>query len=168
MIICPNCKHQEPAGALFCSECGMQLVQLEGQKTQQIVRETDDLKTAPISESSLPGRNVDTWISLHLIDSGQIIPVSERTEFTLGRISDKQPIMPDIDLAPYQAFDHGVSRLHAVIRLVSGQATVMDLGSSNGSYLNGVRLIANTESPIKHGDLLALGKLKIQIILNIG
>lgn len=166
MIICPNCKHQEPSGALFCGECGMQLVRLEGQKTQQINPETNDLKTAPISEASLSNLS-DTWISLHLLDSGQIIPVSDRTEFTLGRISEKQPIMPDIDLTPYQAFDHGVSRLHAVIRLVSGQATVMDLGSSNGSYLNGVRLIANVESPLKHGDLVAIGKLKIQIILNI-
>jgi hypothetical protein len=166
MITCPNCKNQEPSGALFCGECGMPLVRLEGQKTQQINPETNDLKTAPISEDSLSSLS-DTWISLHLLDSGQIIPVSDRTEFTLGRISEKQPIMPDIDLTPYQAFDHGVSRLHAVIRLVSGQATVMDLGSSNGSYLNGVRLIANVESPLKHGDLVAIGKLKIQIILNI-
>ncbi len=166
MIICPNCKHQEPSGALFCGECGMQLVRLEGQKTQKINPEANDLKTAPISENSLSSLS-DTWISLHLLDSGQIIPVSDRTEFTLGRISEKQPIMPDIDLTPYNAFDHGVSRLHAVIRLVSGQATVMDLGSSNGSYLNGVRLIANVESPLKHGDLVAIGKLKIQIILNI-
>ena len=26
MIICPNCHHQEFAGALFCSECATQLV----------------------------------------------------------------------------------------------------------------------------------------------
>ncbi len=65
------------------------------------------------------------------------------------------------------AFEHGVSRLHAVIRLVNGEASLMDLGSSNGTYLNGVRLIPNTESPIRHGDLVALGKLKIQIILSL-
>ena len=26
MIVCPNCKHQELDGSLFCSECGAQLV----------------------------------------------------------------------------------------------------------------------------------------------
>ncbi len=29
MIICPNCHHQEFAGALFCSECATQLVVTE-------------------------------------------------------------------------------------------------------------------------------------------
>jgi hypothetical protein len=165
MIICPNCKHEELTGALFCSECGMQLVKMPGQTTQKIEVEPDNMKTAPISEQSLPDSN-DNWISLHLVDSGQIIPVSGRTEFTLGRVSDKQPIMPDIDLTSHQAFDHGVSRLHAVIRRVDNQVTVMDLGSSNGTYLNGVRMIADVVNPLNQGDLLALGKLKIQIILN--
>lgn len=165
MIICPNCKHQELTGAFFCSECGMQLVKTPGQTTQQIEIEPGNMKTAPISEQSLPD-STDNWISLHLVDSGQIIPVSGRTEFTLGRVSDRQPIMPDIDLTNHQAFDHGVSRLHAVIRRVDNQVTVMDLGSSNGTHLNGVRLTANVINPLNQGDLLALGKLKIQIILN--
>jgi pSer/pThr/pTyr-binding forkhead associated (FHA) protein len=142
----------------------MQLVQLDGHKTQQISKDTEDLNTAPIHAAP---EAMSTWISLHLLDSGQIIPISDRTEFTIGRISENQPIMPDIDLSPYMAFEHGVSRLHAVIRLVNGEASLMDLGSSNGTYLNGVRLIPNTESPIRHGDLVALGKLKIQIILSL-
>jgi hypothetical protein len=165
MIICPNCKYQELTGALFCSECGMQLVKTPGQTTQQIEIELGNMKTTPISEQSLSDSN-DNWISLHLVDSGQIIPVSGRTEFTLGRVSDRQPIMPDIDLTPHNAFDHGVSRLHAVIRRADNQVAVMDLGSSNGTYLNGVRLIADVVNPLNQGDLLALGKLKIQIILN--
>ncbi len=166
MIVCSNCKHEEPTGALFCSECGMQLVRREGQTTQQIKLDPEIAQTAPVTEHPV-GNSAEAWISLHLLDNGQIISVSDRKEFSLGRISDKQPIMPDIDLTSYQAFDHGVSRLHAVIRQYENQAVVMDLGSSNGSYLNGVRLIANVESPLAQGDLLALGKLKIQIILNL-
>jgi hypothetical protein len=165
MIVCSNCKHEEPTGALFCSECGMQLVRLEGQTTQKIKLDREIAQTAPVTEQ--PAANsAGAWISLHLVDNGHIISVSDRKEFSLGRISDKQPIMPDIDLTSYHAFDHGVSRLHAVIRQNDDQAVVMDLGSSNGSYLNGVRLIANVESPLAQGDFLALGKLKIQIILN--
>jgi pSer/pThr/pTyr-binding forkhead associated (FHA) protein len=41
----------------------------------------------------------------------------------------------------------------------------MDLGSANGTYLNGKRLGPNTEQSISHGDIIALGKLKIQILL---
>jgi len=166
MIVCSNCKNHEPTGALFCSECGIQLVKTQVPTTQKIELESDDMGAGPVSGQS-SSRPSDHWISLHLVDSGQIIQISDRADFSLGRISDKQPIMPDIDLTPYQAFDHGVSRLHAVIRRADNQAVVMDLGSSNGSYLNGARLIANVESPLAQGDLLALGKLKIQIFLNL-
>jgi len=165
MITCPNCKHPEPAGAIFCSECGMQLLEIEPKKTQQIVDETPDSGPAPARP--VQQQIQDAWISLHLLDSGQVLSINDRTEFTLGRSSESQPIMPDIDLNPYRAYDHGVSRLHAVIKSVNGQTIVMDLGSSNGTYLNGARLAPNVPNPLRHGDVIALGKLKMQVILSL-
>jgi pSer/pThr/pTyr-binding forkhead associated (FHA) protein len=41
----------------------------------------------------------------------------------------------------------------------------MDLGSSNGTYLNGKRLSPNVENVIGHGDVVTLGKLKMQVLL---
>ncbi|NCP86878.1 MAG: hypothetical protein CO094_04190 [Anaerolineae bacterium CG_4_9_14_3_um_filter_57_17] len=164
MIICPSCKHEEPSGAIFCSECGMQIVEFESKQTQQITGDQSDLGTDPIE--SAPQQIGSDWITLHLLDSGQMLPISDRTEFTLGRISDNQPIMPDVDLTPYRAYDHGISRLHAVIKSINGKAIVMDLGSSNGTYLNGTRLMPNIETPLRHGDVIALGKLKMQVILS--
>ena len=163
MITCPNCKNQEPPGAIFCSECGMQLVQFEGKKTKQIDMEASS-GTAPMQASAAPKAPVN-WISLHLLENGQIIPISDRLEFTMGRTSENQPIMPDVDLSSAKAYEYGVSRLHAVVRLLNGMIILMDLGSSNGTYLNGVRLMPNIEHPIKHGDIVSLGKLKIQIVL---
>jgi pSer/pThr/pTyr-binding forkhead associated (FHA) protein len=164
MIICPNCKHEEIEGAIFCSECGTQLVRSDAGTTQQIASEdADKIPTSPL-DSGLPNPN-NVWISLHMLDSGQILPISERNEFTMGRISDSQPIMPDIDLSSFKAYDNGVSRLHAVIRRNSGSVIVMDLGSSNGTYVNGARLVPNLEQPLRHGDIVALGKLKMQVVL---
>lgn len=162
MITCPNCKHLEADGAIFCSECGMQLIQYSPGQTQKF--DLNDLGTAPIQSEMLPQSTA--WISLNMLESGQILPVSERTEFTLGRISENQPIMPDIDLSPFKAFDNGVSRLHAVIRYNAGNVIIMDLGSSNGTYINGTRIVPNVEQPLRHGDIIALGKLKIQIVLS--
>ena len=73
--------------------------------------------------------------------------------------------MPDIDLTPYQAYASGVSRLHSVLKREGNRVFVMDLGSSNGTYLNGKRLKPNVDQTLNHGDMLALGKLKIQILL---
>jgi hypothetical protein len=163
MITCPNCKHAEADGAIFCGECGAQLIRLEGQ-TQNFPDLAEDLISAPIGEETIDTGGA--WISLHLIESGEILPISERADFTLGRVSENQPIMPDVDLSSFKAYDNGVSRLHAVIRRNDGGVMVMDLGSANGTYINGVRITPNIEQPLHHGDVMALGKLKIQIILS--
>ncbi len=113
-----------------------------------------------------PPLSLQSWISLHLIESGQILPLADRTEFTLGRSAEGQPIVPDVDLSPYNAYANGVSRLHAAIKLVKNQVVAVDLGSSNGTYLNGVRLTPYIETPITHGDLIYLGKLKMQVLID--
>jgi pSer/pThr/pTyr-binding forkhead associated (FHA) protein len=100
-----------------------------------------------------------------MIESGQILPLADRTEFTLGRSAEGQPIIPDVDLSPYNAYTNGVSRLHAAIKLVKNQVVVVDLGSSNGTYLNGMRLSPYIETLVAHGDYIYLGKLKIQVLI---
>jgi hypothetical protein len=164
MIVCSNCKHQEADGSIFCSECGMQLIQYSVAETQRFTPGPNEMGTSPINPETL-NRTSQAWISLHMLDSGQILPVSERMEFTMGRVSENQPIMPDVDLSPFKAFDCGVSRLHAVIRNNGGNTIIMDLGSSNGTYINGTRIVPNIEQPLRHGDIVALGKLKMQIVL---
>jgi pSer/pThr/pTyr-binding forkhead associated (FHA) protein len=51
--------------------------------------------------------------------------------------------------------DMGVSRTHAQIIRQGDQTLIEDLGSTNGTYVNGVRISAPT--PIKPGDTLQLG-----------
>jgi hypothetical protein len=166
MIICTNCQYKNVSGAVFCAECGAQLDGVETLVTQAITDEqiAEELKkrSGRPEPASAPS---NSWISLHLMDSGKILPLASRNEFTLGRLSEGQPIMPDIDLTPYQAYASGVSRLHAVVKREDNRVAVMDLGSSNGTYVNGRRLNPHTEESLSHGDIVALGKLKIQILL---
>jgi len=166
-ISCPNCKSENISGIVFCSECGARL-----QYSDALV--TQDISTAQVREAlakhrtqpmTSPHAEVTTWASLHLLDTGQMLSLVDRNEFTLGRVSDGQPIMPDIDLSVHQAYAAGVSRLHAVLKRIGSRIVIMDLGSANGTYLNGRRLGPNVEQSINHGDIIALGKLKIQILL---
>jgi pSer/pThr/pTyr-binding forkhead associated (FHA) protein len=129
------------------------------------MQEAAQSKPQPLQPA--PPVALNTWVTLHLMDTGQVIPLNDRSEFTLGRISDGQPVMPDIDLSPYQAYAHGVSRLHAVIKQASHHVLVMDLGSVNGTYVNGRRLNPNVEQPVNNGDIISLGKLKMQVLLKI-
>ena len=166
MIVCSNCRHANMSGAMFCAECGAQLIGRDALITQTI--STDKFKKvskkAGDEEAYQDFDVTDAWGSLHLLDTGQVLPLSSRNEFTMGRISEGQPIMPDIDLSPFQAYAAGVSRLHAVIKREAGRIIFMDLGSANGTYINGKRLSPNIEQIVNHGDIIALGKLKMQIL----
>jgi hypothetical protein len=153
---------------MFCTECGAQLLDKDGLTTQNI--STDKINTT-LSEPPQARQEtfqqfeaVDAWGSMHLLETGQVLPLSSRNEFTLGRISEGQPIMPDIDLTPYNAYVGGVSRLHAIVKRDGSRIVLMDLGSANGTYINGKRLEPNVEQVINHGDIVALGKLKIQFL----
>ncbi len=51
--------------------------------------------------------------------------------------------------------DPSASHRHARIDLVAGQANIIDLGSSNGTWVNGQRI--SGPHPLKHGDHLQVG-----------
>ena len=165
MIVCENCKSQEPNGAVFCSECGAQLFQINPDQTHEFDIEPEGVLRVPSTEEQAP-KQVISRVSLHLLESGIILDFSERSEYTLGRLSENQPIEPDIDLSPYKAFDNGVSRLHAVIKQSAAKVVLVDLGSSNGTYINGLRIPPHVDYSMQHGDILALGKLKMQLLLH--
>ena len=169
MILCPNCQHKEVPGAVFCSQCGAQLLEATSTRTHKIntaeAKRIDPSRGVTDAFRKTPPQALDSWISLHMMDSGQILTLADRNEFTLGRVAESQPIMPDIDLTPYDAYTAGVSRLHAVIKLINKRIIAMDLGSSNGTFVNGTRLSPYVECPLSHGDIIYLGKLKIQVLI---
>jgi hypothetical protein len=170
MILCPNCHHQEIAGSLFCSECGAQLVSTDRVATQSIRRHPSDILSQLENSGPPPSQNaqassVDAAVSLYLVDSGQILHLAGRTEFTLGRVADRQPILPDVDFSPYEAYTQGVSRLHASLKIINQRVVITDLGSSNGTRVNGQKIMPHIDFPLNHGDVVALGKLKVQVLI---
>lgn len=169
MIQCPNCNHQEMEGALFCSECGAQLVAQGSVTTHSIGRASGGLETpqpAPaIVSPAVSEAAEETMVSLYLVESGQVFDLVGKSEFTIGRATKGQPILPDIDLSDYDAYRQGVSRLHAGLRILNKRLMITDLGSSNGTRVNGQKITPHLEYPLNHGDIIALGKFKIQVLI---
>ncbi len=58
--------------------------------------------------------------------------------------------------------DSSVSRLHLKIKVRAGVCYVVDMGSKNGTYLNGSRLTPNQESVIRNGDRLKISQLEFE------
>ena len=88
---------------------------------------------------------------------GQEIELA-KDEFVIGRIADNDLVIPD----------PSISRRHARLLRQGGQTVLEDLGSSNGTYLNGQRLSAPTL--LRSGDTFTLGpaiRLRFQASLPI-
>lgn len=173
MITCPNCKHEELSGALFCGECGTRLVSVDMPTTQNIGQggsETLSFQVrvkstaAPAVDPPAQVVNTESSVALHLVENGQVLNLSRQTEFTIGRVAEGQLILPDVDLSPYQAYAQGVSRLHAALKIANQRVFINDLGSSNGTRVNGQKIMPNVDFPLNHGDVIALGKFKIQVL----
>ncbi|MBW6471847.1 MAG: FHA domain-containing protein [Anaerolineaceae bacterium] len=175
MIVCPNCHHKELPGALFCSECGARLISLDYLTTQSIKKtNTDNLDESMVeelkdkissAEDSFSKHDISSDLALYLIEAKQTLQLAGRSEYTLGRIAEGQPILPDVDLSPFDAYAQGVSRLHAALKINKNRIAIMDLGSSNGTRVNGQKIVPHVDYPISHNDQIALGKLRIQILI---
>jgi pSer/pThr/pTyr-binding forkhead associated (FHA) protein len=81
----------------------------------------------------------------------------------LGRDQDINFRETYTDLTPYQAVEKGVSRRHAVLHRVKRTIMITDLGSRNGTFLNGERLLPQQARIVRHGDQIQLGRLMFHI-----
>jgi len=57
--------------------------------------------------------------------------------------------------------DNSVSRQHAAVRLTASELVIEDLGSRNGTKVNGQ--LINGRRPLHSGDVIEIGKLKLQV-----
>ncbi len=73
----------------------------------------------------------------------------ERVQITIGRTIDNDVVLPD----------PGISRQHFSIRDKGGAFIIKDLGSSNGTLLNGKKI---EEEVIKTGDVITAGGARIR------
>jgi len=163
MKVCPYCAEVNREGVLFCEECGQPFVGAQSiLATSQLVSE---------ERGSLRGRV--TWgtarfdrraaVVVHVRDAREPLTLVPKDEIVLGRADAHSPIVPDVDLTPYGATDQGVSRRHAVIRRGEDTLTLIDLGSTNGTHLNGQRLIPHQPRVLRDGDEIRMGKLVLHI-----
>ena len=164
MKVCPNCGSKNRVGLLFCEECGRSLISSiinATLPTRQIVDENDTPAvkatwgTARFEQGSI--------VLLHVRDATDPITIEPTSRTILGRADPSSPKQPDIDLTPFGALEKGVSRTHAAIERNEETLTLVDMGSSNGTHLNGQRLVPEQPRVLRDGDEIRLGKLTAHI-----
>jgi hypothetical protein len=132
---CPACNGLNTQAARFCVGCGHSFVPLR----PAILRVVEPVRAA--------------WE----------MPVS-RSPILLGRASDAEDYRPDFDMTFYDEGDY-VSRRHA--RITKGRTGyhITDLGSSNGTTVNGQPLDAQRARLLRNGDRIKVGLVVIQFWL---
>lgn len=166
MIECPVCKHQEFVGSLYCSECGTRLVRAGPSPSPDVPRDRPGSDVTVTRPAGMEGPELapGAIIGLRVVSSGQVVSLVGRDNYTLGRLIPTQAVVPDVDLNPFNAHDHGVSRMHAEIRLGPEGVQIVDLDSANGTLVNGRRLRPQEPVAVRNGDIIQLGSLSLQVI----
>ncbi|MBN2305359.1 MAG: FHA domain-containing protein [Anaerolineae bacterium] len=170
---CSNCGHRNRAGVVFCENCGASLIGKMPLDTKSLDSSTEEEKSLlGVDESVITDTKVQgemTFVegaSLRLDIEGSSDPIlfKPEDETIFGRRDPATGAMPNVDLTPFAGYRMGVSRRHAAIRHADGPAlAVWDLGSSNGTFLNGQRLNAHRPYPLHDGDELRLGQMTIHV-----
>lgn len=163
MKVCPSCQHSNREGFLFCEECGQSLQ--ESYDATLPTKEIAELTNSMYSRANWGTARFhkDAWIVLHIRDNAEPLVVRPREELVLGRVDTSSMIRPDVDLAPYGALDKGVSRIHAAICRNEDTLLLVDKDSSNGTHLNGQRLVVDQPRVLRDGDEIRLGRLVMHI-----
>lgn len=167
---CPACGSLNQPEAETCLICGAPLEKADKQDDTSTVNLERERGLPPTEEGIAELSRVPPpirGVAIYLAGDIKPIAIMYDDEFILGRISDTKEEAPAdeavVDLRPYGALEKGVSRRHILIRRAGQGYEVMDLGSTNGTYLLDKRMVPNQPYPLSHGDLIRMGKMRIFI-----
>lgn len=168
MIKCPSCGKRHPENTLFCDECGVYLLAEGRKRTDPLAAEDVDwMETDFGITGSLDSQVAQPMVvRLSLLDSGRQIEFTLNKEVSLGRLDPATATFPDIDLEAYDhALEKGVSRRHAKVTRRGSELFLEDLGSVNGTLLNGKRLTPYLPHVLTDEDEIRVGRLLMRIHL---
>lgn len=163
MIRCRDCGATQYEGTLYCSECGRNLL-------QDSTHETDVLPFSefahkppppPVSDLHVIATEEDKQITFVIPSSRHRYTLSLTKQINIGRAFEDTNT--NLDLTNDNGMELGVSRLHAVLQWSNQGVIIMDLGSTNGTFLNNHHLPANKPYPIQGGDELRFGELLVHV-----
>ncbi|SRR5690606_35536971 len=155
-MYCKHCGSENPADANFCGQCGRPLAR-PGDATTGAFRleEHEALDSDLPSEVRSAVAELRPGTALLVVIRGPNNGARfllDRDVVTVGRHPDSDIFLDDIT----------VSRRHAEFRRDEGRFWVHDVGSLNGTYVNGTRA---DDRLLAAGDEVQIGKFKLVALL---
>lgn len=158
---CPVCKRPNSQDTLVCDFCGAVFVDLHlgDQTTRNMTSRRATDSTGHTGELNVPSKGM----AFFLYGKSEPFAVLNEDVIYLGR-KEKESTEVFVDLSSVDGFTQGVSRRHAMIQRLENRVEIMDLHSSNGTFLNGSRLLPEKPYELKSGTVIQLGRLKLVTI----
>jgi CheY-like chemotaxis protein len=128
-----------------------------GDKLNQTESRVPTRVTGPLDDA-LP------WvIEFRVVGTAKTFQVQVHEAMLIGRTDPQRGVYPDVDLDTHGGQGQGVSRQHAMVLVKDNRTYIKDLGSVNGTRLNGSVLKANSEYRLHHDDQVEIGQVKLQV-----
>ncbi len=187
-VLCPDCSApHELHGGNFCEICGYNFLTKAHGELPIVPPAVPVVAPVAVPEVIAPLETVTTkqpesapcgWQAVVTIDPSLRHPDSpgppadqppitirlDQPTHLIGRTSQARAVYPDIAVD----LDDAVSHRHAIVDRSSDNTLILrDIGSSNGTQLNGVELQPMTDVTLKDGDEITIGhwtKIIIQAI----
>jgi hypothetical protein len=163
---CPSCKLWNAIDATVCVHCGVPFEEISGEGTtiSDVTGGTYGTLAETLKDIEQKSRNVPIGgIAFFFPDTPRPFEVRTDDEFLIGRKTEEER-EKIVDLIPYDAYGLGVSRRHVKIRRVADGYEAIDLESTNGTWINELRLTPNIPYHIPNGAFLRLGKMPLYVI----
>lgn len=148
MAVCSRCGVENPADHRFCKECGTPLEVSGGREVDDdtiIIHLLEDRGKSPIA----PERIARLWLLDLTGEHVERVYELSDEQVIIGRRQDCAVCLPG----------NTISRRHAQIRHQEGQYYLSDLGSTNGTVLNGEALVG--EEQLHDRDEVGVGIYKL-------
>jgi pSer/pThr/pTyr-binding forkhead associated (FHA) protein len=169
MVKCPFCGTIHVANTVFCGECGSYLLEDDQRKTDPLEKSMaawlGKAGNESEEESSQPEEVYQGAIRLKIGHRKREVEVKLDKEVNIGRVDPSSTVFPEVDLTNDEDALKSVSRRHARIFLRDSAVRLEDLGSINGTHVNGRKLDPYMPEVLHDGDILQLGRVSIEVNL---
>lgn len=159
-MICNNCGASNREGELICQSCG-RLLMADAAPTRQIKMTSGLLVQSPRERVTDKLQAITFHFGAEAFD----FPVQSGNEILVGRALEPGAGQLVLDTSSLGGADKGVSRRHALIRVEGFSAYVVDLSSTNGTFLNGRRIHPDHRHLLYTNDVIRFGALEVRITL---
>lgn len=182
MIQCPECRQMIPDDSAFCDQCGKELKwcpeckrpkrgtecpvcgsdlipgrkwlsdgAAAGSSVGGSVKNGEKCKTPPALEEGGPSKSADNDRAHTLVGNGWKLELRE------GQFGRGGGIWPELSTCPY------VSGRHGTISGGAGNWSITDIGSTNGTLVDGARLQTGVATPLKKGSKVRIATLDFTV-----